>query len=72
MIVTTEEHHRIGYCECGARLAGGSVRELFDAAERHIARDHPTWVPERRASSLASLVPRWEPPEVGAATGATS
>jgi hypothetical protein len=34
-------HRRIAYCECGARLAGGSREELFEAAERHLARHHP-------------------------------
>jgi hypothetical protein len=32
---------RIAYCECGAQLAGGSQRELFDAAQRHLAHHHP-------------------------------
>lgn len=51
---------RIAYCECGARLAEGSEQELFDAAERHIARHHPHWLPERRASSVSCLVPERE------------
>jgi hypothetical protein len=61
MIATTDKRQRIAYCECGARLAGGSVRELFEAADRHIARHHPHWLPERRVSSLSALVPNWEP-----------
>jgi hypothetical protein len=61
MIATTEKPQRIAYCECGARLAGGSIRELFDTADRHIVCHHPHWLPERRMSSLASLAPNWEP-----------
>ena len=34
-------HRRIAYCECGARLAGDSKEELFEAAERHLAHHHP-------------------------------
>jgi hypothetical protein len=64
MITTSRNRQRIAYCECGARLAGASTRELFDAAQRHIARQHPTWLPEHRTSSLSSLVPQWEPLDV--------
>gem|GEM_PF-2676855 len=32
---------RIAYCECGARLAGGSEQELFEATQRHLAHHHP-------------------------------
>jgi len=41
--VTTinEEHQRVAYCECGAQLAGGTEKELFDAAQRHLAHRHP-------------------------------
>jgi hypothetical protein len=66
MIVSTGKRKRIAYCECGARLAGESDQELFTAADRHIARHHPQWLPERRASSLSHLVPDWT---VGGATG---
>jgi hypothetical protein len=41
MSTTTEEHRRVAYCECGARLAGDSEQELFDAAQRHLAHHHP-------------------------------
>jgi len=34
-------HRRIAYCECGAQLAGDDERELFLAAERHLAHHHP-------------------------------
>ena len=57
MIVSTGKRQRIAYCECGARLAGGSAEELLDAAERHIACRHPQWVPARGTSSLSDLVP---------------
>ncbi len=61
MIAATANCQRIAYCECGTRLAGGSVRELFEAADRHIARHHPHWLPQRRASSISSIIPDWEP-----------
>jgi hypothetical protein len=41
MTKITKGHHRIAYCECGARLAGDSEQELFEAAERHLAHHHP-------------------------------
>jgi hypothetical protein len=41
MTTITEEQLRIAYCECGARLAGGSQQELFEAAQRHLAHHHP-------------------------------
>jgi hypothetical protein len=41
MTTITEVHRRIAYCECGAQLAGDSERELFDAAQRHLAHHHP-------------------------------
>jgi hypothetical protein len=34
-------HRRIAYCECGAQLAGDDERELFLAAQRHLAHHHP-------------------------------
>lgn len=34
-------HRRIAYCECGAQLSGDSERELFNAAQRHLAHHHP-------------------------------
>jgi hypothetical protein len=61
MIASTAKRQRIAYCECGARLAGGSQGELFEAAERHIACHHPQWLPARRASSLATVVPSAKP-----------
>jgi hypothetical protein len=57
MIASTGKLPRIAYCECGARLAGGSEHELFDVAERHIARDHPQWLPQRRSGSLSLAAP---------------
>ncbi len=41
MTTVTEEFSRIAHCECGARLAGHSEQELFDAAQRHLAHHHP-------------------------------
>ena len=32
---------RIAYCECGAQLAGDDERELYSAAQRHLAHHHP-------------------------------
>ena len=32
---------RVAYCECGARLAGNSRQELFEAAQAHLAQHHP-------------------------------
>jgi hypothetical protein len=40
MTVITEEARRVAYCQCGARLAGDSDQELFEAAGRHIAEHH--------------------------------
>jgi hypothetical protein len=60
MIASTGKRQRIAYCECGARLAGGSAQELFTVVDHHIARHHPQWLPERRASSLSHMVPDWE------------
>jgi hypothetical protein len=34
-------HKRIAYCECGAQLAGDDERELYSAAQRHLAHHHP-------------------------------
>jgi hypothetical protein len=58
MIASTGKRQRTAYCECGARLAGASDRDLFDAAARHIAGQHPQWLLERMGS-LASLTPDW-------------
>jgi hypothetical protein len=41
MTAISEGHRRIAYCECGARLAGDSDQQLFDAVERHLAHHHP-------------------------------
>ncbi len=41
MIPVNEQHFRIAYCECGARLAGQSEDELFEAAQAHLAHHHP-------------------------------
>ena len=41
MTAIDEGHRRIAYCECGARLAGESDQQLFDAVERHLAHHHP-------------------------------
>jgi hypothetical protein len=40
----TEHDSRIAYCECGARLAGGSEQELFEATQRHLAHHHPQFL----------------------------
>jgi hypothetical protein len=68
MIASTGKRQWIAYCECGARLAGASDRELFDAAARHISRHHPQWLPERRMGSLAALTPNWDGGAVGGAS----
>lgn len=57
MTASTGQLNRIAYCECGARLAGGSESELFAVAECHIAREHPAWLADRRASSISLLLP---------------
>jgi hypothetical protein len=36
-----EESRRIAYCECGARLAGASEEDLFEAVQQHLAHHHP-------------------------------
>jgi hypothetical protein len=41
MTKITKGHRRIAHCECGARLAGDSEQELFEAAQRHLAHHHP-------------------------------
>ena len=41
MTLIREEHSRIAYCECGARLMGDSEQELFDATQAHLAHHHP-------------------------------
>jgi hypothetical protein len=41
MTAISEGQRRIAHCECGARLAGYSDAELFDAVERHLAHHHP-------------------------------
>jgi hypothetical protein len=38
---TNGGHKRIAYCECGAQLAGDDERELYSAAQRHLAHHHP-------------------------------
>ena len=35
------EHRRTAQCECGAQFAGNSRRELYEAAQSHIAHHHP-------------------------------
>lgn len=41
IIPIKEEHRRVAYCECGARLQGQTKQELFDATEAHLAHHHP-------------------------------
>lgn len=41
MTTINEGNQRIAYCECGARLAGNSEQELFDAVQQHLAHHHP-------------------------------
>jgi hypothetical protein len=41
MTPVNEQHSRIAFCECGARLAGNSEDELFEAAQAHLAHHHP-------------------------------
>jgi hypothetical protein len=35
------EHRRVAHCECGALLVGDSEKELYEAAQLHLARHHP-------------------------------
>lgn len=32
---------RVAHCDCGAGLAGASEKELFEAAQQHVALAHP-------------------------------
>jgi len=41
MTPINEGSSRSAYCECGAQLTGNSERELFDAAQQHLAHHHP-------------------------------
>jgi hypothetical protein len=41
MTPINEQPIRIAYCECGARLAGDSEDQLFEAAQAHLAHHHP-------------------------------
>jgi hypothetical protein len=41
MTPVNEQHSRIAFCECGARLVGNSEDELFEAAQAHLAHHHP-------------------------------
>lgn len=41
MTPINEHNLRIAYCECGARLAGNTEDELFEAAQAHLAHHHP-------------------------------
>ena len=36
-----EGQRRIAHCECGARLAGDSDQDLFNAVQLHLAHHHP-------------------------------
>ena len=35
------DQRRVARCECGALLIGDSESELYEAAQLHLARDHP-------------------------------
>jgi hypothetical protein len=68
MMASAAQRARVAYCECGARLAGGSVRELLDVAEWHFVRCHPQWLPEdverpliRRAALGDNGAAGWQP-----------
>ena len=41
MAAVEKDHQRIAFCECGAQLGGETEEELFEAAQRHLARHHP-------------------------------
>ena len=41
MTSINEAQRRIGHCECGARLAGDTDHELFNAVQLHLAHHHP-------------------------------
>jgi hypothetical protein len=34
-------HRRVAHCECGAVLVGDSEEGLYDAAQLHLAQQHP-------------------------------
>ena len=40
-VTMVEGQRRIASCECGARLAGASDEELFNAVQLHLAHHHP-------------------------------
>ena len=40
-VASVAEHRRVARCECGALLVGDSERELYEAAQLHLARHHP-------------------------------
>jgi hypothetical protein len=41
IMATVEGQRRIAHCECGARLAGDTDHELFNAVQLHLAHHHP-------------------------------
>ncbi len=41
MAAVENGHQRIAFCECGAQFAGETEEELFETAQRHLARHHP-------------------------------
>jgi hypothetical protein len=40
-IVSITENRRVARCECGALLVGDSEKELYEAAQLHLASHHP-------------------------------
>jgi len=57
-MTSSEKLQRIAYCECGARLAGRSQQELFDAAQQHIACQHPNLLADRSGGCITLATPR--------------
>jgi len=52
---TNTGNRRIAYCECGAQLAGDSERELFAAAQRHLAHHHPQLLGALEPATVAQM-----------------
>jgi hypothetical protein len=48
-------YRRIAYCECGAQLAGDSEKELFAAAQRHLAHHHPQLLGALELETVAQM-----------------
>ena len=61
MTTTRGAQLRVAYCDCGAGLAGASDKELFEAAQQHLARAHPQLL--LGSESLVTGAPLGSPPD---------